>query len=183
MMVMKSVNVHLLIINRWCLSSDLVCPVRVYWIWMFPLFSDLIHLKRKLLFCIDNIYIILFIFYLWFVNKEILVSSASQSLHKDHFGLCEQQWERCVCAQQYTPHLPGGGQPHHGLRRHFTSAFCCNLFLCESTYIFICVCMWQRGILCVLNCGCTYSWWLQLQEVIHPHWPFPNHIRLQLAAS
>lgn len=138
MMVMKSVNVHLLIINRWCLSSDLVCPVRVYWIWMFPLFSDLIHLKRKLLFCIDNIYIILFIFYLWFVNKEIFVSSASQSLHKDHFGLCEQQWERCVCAQQHTPHLPGGGQPHHGLRRHFTSALCCNLFLCESP--FLCVC-------------------------------------------
>lgn len=70
------------------------------------------------------------------VINAIPLLSPSQSLHKDGSGLCEQQRERCVCPQQHSPHLPGGGQPHHGLWRHFTSALCRHLFLCESLCVF-----------------------------------------------
>lgn len=111
---------------------------------------------------------------LWgLLTKHVFFSFSSQPLHKDDFGLCEQQWERCVCPQQHSPHLPGGGQPHHGLWRHFTSALCCHLLLCESSYVCAHVCEREWFYVCVLNCGCVCSWWLQSQEVIHPHWPFP----------
>lgn len=98
-----------------------------------------------------------------FVNNKVIIFLfcflPSQSLHKDSFGFCEQQWERCVCPQQYTPHLSGGGQPHHGLWRHFASALCCHLFHCEYW------CVW----LCVYLSSSVCRWWPKL----FIQWPFP----------